>query len=458
MSLIGTTAVTLADIAKRTDPNGKIDAIVELLSQTNEILEDMPFVEGNLPTGHKTIIRTGLPTAAWRLLNYGVPQSKSKTQAVTDTCGMLEAYAEIDKSLADLNGNAASFRLSEDRAFLEAMNQEMAATLFYGDTAKNPERFLGLSARYSTLDKARSATAENIIDAGGTVANKLTSIWLICWGDQTAHGIYPKGSKAGFEHNDKGQVTLFDPSNNKYEGYRTHYKWDIGLTLRDWRYVVRVANIDLAAITDDKLVAGVGANDAFASKIFVAQTPLRHDAAGELHAAETFHVQHNKWETKSPMSTIMPFTENGKTYVAGAFACTPVVKYPLDSLSPGAQVKGKSVLELGSGNRPLDMFTYVKDGKEYVLSNTFRFHHERRPFGPSPYWTVRFDRDLLDEEENVNEKALFRLKGNEPATPKVVLVENYHGVRQMDRLGESEAVVLRETSDKKLELAILPLP
>ena len=254
MSLIGTTAVTLADIAKRTDPNGKIDAIVELLSQTNEILEDMPFVEGNLPTGHKTIIRTGLPTAAWRLLNYGVPQSKSKTQAVTDTCGMLEAYAEIDKSLADLNGNAASFRLSEDRAFLEAMNQEMAATLFYGDTAKNPERFLGLSARYSTLDKARSATAENIIDAGGTVANKLTSIWLICWGDQTAHGIYPKGSKAGFEHNDKGQVTLFDPSNNKYEGYRTHYKWDIGLVVRDWRYVVRIANVDLATITDEKLI------------------------------------------------------------------------------------------------------------------------------------------------------------------------------------------------------------
>lgn len=254
MSLIGTTAVTLADIAKRTDPQGKIDAIVELLSQTNEVLEDMPFVEGNLPTGHKTIIRTGLPTAAWRLLNYGVPQSKSQTQAVTDTCGMLEAYAEVDKVLADLNGNAASFRLSEDRAFLEAMNQEMAATLFYGDTAKNPERFLGLSVRYSTLDKVKSATAENIVDAGGTTANKLSSVWLVCWGDQTAHGIYPKGSKAGFTHEDKGQVTLFDPGNNKYEGYRTHYKWDIGLTLRDWRYVVRVANIDLASITDDKLI------------------------------------------------------------------------------------------------------------------------------------------------------------------------------------------------------------
>ena len=254
MSLIGTTAVTLADIAKRTDPRGKVDAIAELLSQTNEVLEDMPFVEGNLPTGHKTIIRTGLPTAAWRLLNYGVPQSKSQTQTVTDTCGMLEAYAEIDKALAELNGNAASFRLSEDRAFLEAMNQEMASTLFYGDTAKNPERFLGLSARFPTLNKAKSATAENIVDAGGTTADKLSSIWLVCWGDQTVHGIYPKESKAGFTHEDRGQVTLFDPNGNKYEGFRTHYKWSVGLTLRDWRYVVRIANVDLATITDDKLI------------------------------------------------------------------------------------------------------------------------------------------------------------------------------------------------------------
>ena len=254
MALIGSTAVTLADIAKRTDPNGKIDAIVEMLTQTNEVLEDMPFVEGNLPTGHKTIIRTGLPSVAWRMLNYGVPQSKSQTQAVTDTCGMLEAYAEVDKSLVDLNGNAATFRLSEDRAFLEAMNQEMASTLFYGDTAKNPERFLGLSSRYSLLDATKAPCAANIIDAGGATANKLSSAWLVCWGDQTIHGIYPKGSKAGFNHEDKGQVTLFDPSGNKYEGYRTHYKWDIGLTVRDWRYVVRVANIDLATITDEKLV------------------------------------------------------------------------------------------------------------------------------------------------------------------------------------------------------------
>lgn len=257
MAVLGTTVATLGDVAKRLDKDGKIDKIVELLSETNEVLDDMLFQEGNLPTGHRTTIRTGLPEVAWRLLNYGVPQSKSQTQQITDTCGMLEAYAEMDKALADLNNNTAAFRLSEDQAFLQAMNKAQASTLFYGDTAKHPERFLGLAPRFATLDKTKAATAENVIDAGGTGAD-LTSIWLVAWGANTVFGIYPKGSKAGFQHTDLGEVTLQMTLPNgqvgQYQGYRTHYKWDIGLVVRDWRYIVRIANIKLSSITDDNLI------------------------------------------------------------------------------------------------------------------------------------------------------------------------------------------------------------
>ncbi len=247
MAIKGTNALTLADHAKRMDPDGKIPAIVELLSQTNPILTDMVYVEGNLPTGHRTTIRTGLPAAAWRLLNYGVQPSKSTTAQVTDSCGMLEAYAEVDKALADLNGNTNAFRLSEDQAFLEAMNQQMAETLFYGDTRINHQRFTGLSARYNDLT---AKNAQNIIDAGGTGSN-LTSIWLVVWGTNTVHGIFPKGQAAGLSHKDKGEVTLEDAEKGKYEGYRTHYKWDNGLTVRDWRYVVRIANIDTTKLGAD---------------------------------------------------------------------------------------------------------------------------------------------------------------------------------------------------------------
>lgn len=251
MAVMGDNVATLADVAKRLDKDGKIDKIVEMLSQTNEILNDMLFMEGNLPTGHRTTIRTGLPSVAWRMLNQGVPQSKSRTQQITDTIGMLEAYANVDKDLADLNGNTAEFRLSEDRAFIQAMNNEMAKTVIYGDTVKNSERFLGLAPRYSTLDTS-VATSENVIDAGGTA--DLTSIYLVSWGANTIHGIYPKGSKAGLKHQDLGEKTLTDSAGGEYQGYKTHYQWKCGLTVRDWRYGVRIANLDLKNISDSDFI------------------------------------------------------------------------------------------------------------------------------------------------------------------------------------------------------------
>lgn len=239
-------AVTYLDFANRLDPNDKVAAIIELLNQTNEIIDDMVSMEGNLLTGHKTTVRTGLPSATWRLLNYGVQPSKSQTKPVVDTTGNLEAYAEVDKDLVKLNGNTADFRLSEDRAFLEAMNEEMAETLFYGNVAVNPERFTGLAARYdhlqSTIDK--NDIGYNVLDGGGVHANKQTSIWLVVWGDNTIHGIYPKGSVGGFQQTDLGEETLTDAAGGLYQGYRTHYKWEIGLTVRDWRYAVRICNID----------------------------------------------------------------------------------------------------------------------------------------------------------------------------------------------------------------------
>ena len=125
MSTLAVTHPTLLDVTKRLDPNGKIDAIAEMLNQTNEVLDDMVWIEGNLPTGHRTTVRTGLPAPTWRKLYGGVQPTKSRTAQVTDSTGMLEAYAEVDKELADLNGNTGAFRLSEDRAHIEGMNQEL---------------------------------------------------------------------------------------------------------------------------------------------------------------------------------------------------------------------------------------------------------------------------------------------------------------------------------------------
>ena len=245
MGTIGSNVLTLSDWARRVEDGGKLAKIVEILNDTNPVLDDMMWTEGNLPTGHKTTIRSGLPSVAWRLLNYGVQPSKSRTVQVTDSCGMLESYAEVDKDLADLNGNTSEFRMSEDKAFVEAMSQEMASTLFYGNTATDPEKFLGLAPRYTSTSAENGA---NIIKADGTGSDN-TSIWLVMWGSDTCHGIFPKGKKTGLQMKDLGEVTLEDVAGGRYQGYRSHYKWDAGLTLRDWRYVVRIANIDISNLT-----------------------------------------------------------------------------------------------------------------------------------------------------------------------------------------------------------------
>lgn len=248
MATLGATALTYADWAKRVDDNYKIATIIELLSQTNEILEDIMVVEGNLPTGHKTTVRTGLPQATWRFLNQGVPNAKSTTAQITDTVGNLETYSVIDKDIADLNGNTAEFRLSEVRAFLEGMSQQVATTLFYGNQYLNPERFTGFAPRYSTVTAASAATAANVLDASGTASTN-TSIWGVVWGSDTTHGTFPKGKITGLQHKDMGEWPVADSSGNTYQAYRDHFKWEIGLVVRDWRYNFRVANIDVSQLT-----------------------------------------------------------------------------------------------------------------------------------------------------------------------------------------------------------------
>lgn len=247
MATLSTTSPTLADLAKLQNAQGGIDKIIEILNGQNEMLLDIPWMAANDGTGHRTTIRSGLPAGTWRKLNYGVQPEKSTTVQVRDGTGMLESYAEVDRSLVDISKDKAGFMLSEHKAFIEGMSQNMATQLIYGDASVNPEKITGLAPRFNSKS---AENGQNILDAGGTGSNN-TSIWLIAWDDSTAHGIYPDGSVGGLKVGPNKEETLVDAAGGKYEGYRTHYKWDAGITIRDWRYIVRIANIDVTALTKD---------------------------------------------------------------------------------------------------------------------------------------------------------------------------------------------------------------
>ena len=241
MATIGADVLTLADWAQRTDKNGKTPIIAEMLSQNNEILEDMLFKQGNLPTGEQVTIRTGLPAVYYRLINQGVPKSKSTTAQIIENAAILESRSEVDKDEADLEDNTKGYRLSESEGFVQAMGQRQAETLIYGSAA-NPEEYVGLANRTNDLS---APNAVNILSAGGSGSDN-TSIYLACWGLKALYGVFPKGSKAGLMHEDLGVGDAFDDNNNRFRAYMDLYKWKNGLVVKDWRYLVRIPNIDVS--------------------------------------------------------------------------------------------------------------------------------------------------------------------------------------------------------------------
>lgn len=244
MATIGGSLKTLNDWAKEVDPDGNTAQIIEILDQSNEVLREMLWKEGNLPTGEQTSIRTGLPTSFWRQINVGTPNSKATSAQITEGVGILTARSQIDKDEAMLNGNTNSYRFNENVAHMEGMSQEMASTLFYGSAA-NPEEFVGFSNRYNDLG---AVNGQNILDAGGTGSDN-SSIWFVGWGPRAVFGVFPKGSNAGLQHEDLGLGDAFDSNNNRFRAYMDDYSWKAGLVLKDHRYAVRIANIDIPDLT-----------------------------------------------------------------------------------------------------------------------------------------------------------------------------------------------------------------
>ena len=232
------------------DRDGTIPQIAEMLSQSNDYQDDMPYVEANEMTGHEFVFRTSIPAGTWRQYNQGVPYSKSTTAKARMSLGMLEDYSQVDRALAEHSGNMEAFRYSEDVAFMEGMSQTIAQTMFYGNTNITPAEFMGFSPFYNTINTATAQNAANVIDAGGQGSNN-ASLWLIGWGPDTVFAVYPRGSKAGLTMEDKGDVVpAYDNVGNRFEAFTTWFRQQIGLIPKDWRYASRIANIDTTSGTN----------------------------------------------------------------------------------------------------------------------------------------------------------------------------------------------------------------
>ena len=255
MATLGTSVLTLADVAKSFGPDGQVMTdVAELLSQTNDIIPDILWKEGNLPTGHRMLARTSLPSINWRRANKGVALGKSTKAQFDEVTGRMEAWSEVDEMILDISSNPAATRMDEASAFIEAMGQELADTLFAGNVSTAPDEFTGLGPRYNAAVSGTTVYYDSMINGQGS-GNDNTSVWLVGWGNNKVFGIYPKGSSAGLSRMDQGKQILQentgDQATSRRVVYSEQFKWDCGIAVQDWRYVVRICNVDVSNVRAD---------------------------------------------------------------------------------------------------------------------------------------------------------------------------------------------------------------
>lgn len=250
MAAIGALFPTVVDLAKRSDPTGEIATVVEALSKKNSILQDLAFKEGNLETGHRFTSRTALPTPTWRRLNQGIAASKSTTDQFDEVCGSLEGLSKVDDALVELSGKGPAFRADEDNGFMTALNIEFARALMYESVTSNPDRMQGFTSRLNATSGNPAAAQIIKADSSASGADQ-TSIWLVGWSPETVFCIYPKGTKAGVTNRDLGLRLALDANGNEFPAWVTHWRWRVGLCVRDSRYLVRIANIDTSNLKAD---------------------------------------------------------------------------------------------------------------------------------------------------------------------------------------------------------------
>lgn len=239
--------LSLADVAKRLDPNGKPAMVAELLHQTNSILDDIPWKESNDLAGERITVRTSLPAPTWVSANEGIVPASSTTAQLMEGVGKLAAVSEVAQDVAEFGGNLQENLMLESRAHIESMGQEFVGTLVAGNSATSPNEFTGFYPRYNALT---GTISQNVLSGSGASTDN-SSILLVGWGIGKVYGIYPKGSQAGLKVTNRGLETIestagIGSAGARLLGYRTFFEWKCGLAVADWRYAVRIANIDIS--------------------------------------------------------------------------------------------------------------------------------------------------------------------------------------------------------------------
>jgi hypothetical protein len=202
----------------------------------------------------------------------------------------------------------------------------------------------------------------------------------------------------------------------------------------------RTESITDLAYADGRLIVAGLSNEEFSSRLVVLPIPFASSSEGTGSKVEIYHGSHGRFETKAPVRTFMTYNIGGQPHIVAAYTCTPLVKFPVSALKPGAEIKGTTVAELGNRNKPLDMVAYKKGGKDYIL------------LANSSRGVMKVDTAGIDTQESITKQV------PDKAGLKYETVESLKGVQHLDKLDDTHAVVLTQAEDGTMTLMSVDLP
>jgi hypothetical protein len=203
---------------------------------------------------------------------------------------------------------------------------------------------------------------------------------------------------------------------------------------------VRMQTVTDMAYADGRLFIAGLSNDEFSSKLRSVEYPFLNIDQGT--SVEIWHAAHGQFETQSPVYTFVPYEVDGEQNLIAGYLCTPLVKFPVSDLKPGAKVIGRTIAELGNRNRPLDMVVYNKDGRDYLLmSNTSR-------------GVMKIPADGFGSVDGLE----VPVPDGDTAGVIYDTVEQMTGVEQLDLLDAGRAIVVARDDEGVANIEVVPLP
>ncbi|MBP2638218.1 MAG: hypothetical protein H6Q72_4125 [Firmicutes bacterium] len=238
--------ITWKDYASQKDANGMAAKVIDILAERNDIIDDMFVVPGNKEYGLQTTQQATDPTVTIRGVNEGATGTKGTFKQLKVEAALFTALGLVDKELVNAAEDKAGFRANVNRPYIGAMGKKLAYQLFKGSKADDAQAFNGLETFYSSTSK--EDFGDYVLTADGTGTDN-RSIWLIDWGEDSCCAFYPKNTEVGLQHKDYGEELIKLDDGSYWPAYRDLWEWRAGIAVRNYKKVIRIANIDASALS-----------------------------------------------------------------------------------------------------------------------------------------------------------------------------------------------------------------